>query len=160
LNLVRLLVSYHLHIYRLVSVVHRINAAFGVSNKFVPYRPPYDTVIDAVNHYKSDTTTTIGTDWTLTSIVLNAPTDAIVSLTACATWGAKAPRGIRVTRSNTSATDNIIINTETDTDKAVITASGIVTKLNGNNTYYVWAKAKETATLLPVHLQYSYLMKS
>lgn len=131
-----------------------------MSQKFVAYRPPYDTVIDAVNHYKSDTTTTIGTDWTLTSIVLNAPADAIVSLTACATWGAKAPRGIRVTRSNISATDNIIINTETDTDQAVITASGIVTKLNGNNTYYVWAKAKETATLLPVHLQYSYLMKS
>ena len=42
--MVRLFVSYCLHIYRLVSVAHRINAAFGVSNKFVPYRPNYDLV--------------------------------------------------------------------------------------------------------------------
>ena len=29
--------------------LHRINAAFGVSNKFVPYRPNYDLVGSAVN---------------------------------------------------------------------------------------------------------------
>lgn len=28
----------------MVSVIHRINAAFGVSQKFVPYRPNYDFV--------------------------------------------------------------------------------------------------------------------
>ena len=41
----RLFVSYYLHKCRLVSVIHRINAAFGVSSKFVPYRPPYDDLI-------------------------------------------------------------------------------------------------------------------
>lgn len=40
--MVRLFVSYYLHTYRLVSVIHRINAAFGVSTAFQPYRPPYD----------------------------------------------------------------------------------------------------------------------
>lgn len=30
----------------MVSVIHRINAAFGVSNKFVPYRPNWDLVAD------------------------------------------------------------------------------------------------------------------
>lgn len=29
--------------------LHRINAAFGVSSKFVPYRPNYDLVAKAVN---------------------------------------------------------------------------------------------------------------
>lgn len=47
LNLVRLFISYHLHIYRLVSVAHRINAAFGVSQKFVPYRKGYASVYDS-----------------------------------------------------------------------------------------------------------------
>ena len=28
----------------MVSVIHRINAAFGASNKFVPYRPNWDLV--------------------------------------------------------------------------------------------------------------------
>ena len=42
------------HIYRLVSVIHRINAAFGVSSKFVPYRPNYDLVGNTVN-YVNDT---------------------------------------------------------------------------------------------------------
>lgn len=29
--------------------LHRINAAFGVSNKFVPYRPNYDLVCSNIN---------------------------------------------------------------------------------------------------------------
>ena len=32
----------------MVSVVHRINAAFGVSQKFVPYRLPYDKLTGLV----------------------------------------------------------------------------------------------------------------
>ena len=47
--MVRFFVSYCLHIYRLVSVIHRINAAFGVSQKFVPYRyDPYTTVVQNI----------------------------------------------------------------------------------------------------------------
>ena len=113
---------------------------------------------DAITHYKADTTTTIGTDWTLTSIVLQAPVDAIVSMTATAIWGSKAPRGIRITRTNTSATDGVLATIEVSEDKAQIQASGLGTKLNGVNTYYVWAKAKESATM-PVYLTYSYPIK-
>ena len=38
----------------MVSVIHRINAAFGVSKAFVPYRPNYDLVCNTVN-YVNDT---------------------------------------------------------------------------------------------------------
>lgn len=113
---------------------------------------------DAVTHYKADTTTTIGTDWTLTSIVLQAPVDALVPMTVMALWGAKAPRGIRITRTNTSATNNVIATIEVSEDKGQIQASGFGAKLNGVNTYYVWAKAKESGTM-PVYLTYSYPIK-
>lgn len=43
--LVRFFISYHLHKYRLVSAAHRINAAFGVSKAFVPYRMPYSQAL-------------------------------------------------------------------------------------------------------------------
>ena len=112
----------------------------------------------AVTRYKADTTTTIGTDWTLTSIVLQAPVDSLVFMTVVAIWGAKAPRGIRITRTNTSATNNVIATIEVSEDKGQIQASGFGVKLNGVNTYYVWAKAKESGTM-PVYLTYSYPIK-
>lgn len=118
----------------------------------------WDETPSGTNHYKADTTTTIGADWTLTSIVLQAPVDAIVSMTATAIWGAKAPRGIRITRSNTSASTNVIATIEVSEDKVQISTSGFGTKLNGVNTYYVWAKAKESGTM-PVYLTYSYPIK-
>ena len=46
--LVRFFVSYCLHNCRLVSVIHSINAAFGVSKAFVPYRPSWDLVQSAI----------------------------------------------------------------------------------------------------------------
>lgn len=39
--------------------LHRINAAFGVSKNFTPYRPPYDTLIKQSTYTTSTTSTSI-----------------------------------------------------------------------------------------------------
>jgi hypothetical protein len=101
-----------------------------------------------------DDTTLIGTDWTLTSLVLEAPVNSIVFMSAALLWGAKAPRGIRICRSNTSPTTGVIASIEVSDDKGQIFMQGVGTKLNGVNTYYVWAKAKEPATNVPAYLFY------
>lgn len=116
-------------------------------------------VCDNLTRYKWDQDTTIGTDWTLTSIKLEAPLDAFVQLSAVNIWAASAPRGIRITRSNTSATTNIMATFELESDQAVITTSTYVIKNYGVNTYYVWAKAK-TAGKNYIALAYSYLLKN
>lgn len=126
----------------MVSVVHRINAAFGVSNKFVPYRPNYDLVAENMSNILWDSSTTIGTDWTLTKIVLNAPLEAVVKLEAVLFWQNSSVRGIRITRSNNSADSDIVTSNETETDLAQIRTEGFGIKNYGVNTYYVWAKSK------------------
>ena len=102
----------------------------------------------------SDATTIIDTDWTLTTIELIAPVNSIVNMTAALVYGAKAPRGIRITRSNTSPTTGVIANIEVSDDAPQIITQGIGVKLNGINTYYVWAKAKAATTNVPAYLIY------
>ena len=142
----------------MVSVIHRINAAFGVSKAFVPYRPNYDLVCDNLTRYKWDQDTTIGTDWTLTGIVLEAPVNAFVKLDAAHFWAASAPRGLRITRSNTSASTDVVASVENETDQSQLTTSAFGIKNYGVNTYYVWAKAK-VAGKNYIALAYSILLK-
>lgn len=101
-----------------------------------------------------DDTTLIRTDWTLTSLVLEAPVNSTVFMSAALLWGAKAPRGIRICRSNTSPTTGVIASIEVSDDNGQISTQGVGVKLNSVNTYYVWAKAKEASTNVPAYLFY------
>ena len=137
-------------------------AAWNVSHKYVQYRPNWDLVVSEINTIKSnegilvDSTTTIGTDWTLTNITLQAPVNAYVLMNAFIHWGQKAPRGIRITRTNTSATEAVLATVEDTNDKYQLGITALGIKSGGANTYYVWAKAKEASTNIPVQLTYKY----
>ena len=106
-----------------------------------------------------DSSTTIGTDWTLTKLVLNAPLEAIVKLEAVLFWQNSAARGIRITRSNSSADSDIVASNETETDLAQIHTDGFGIKNYGVNTYYVWAKSK-TSGKNYVGLMYTVMNKT
>lgn len=114
---------------------------------------------DNLTRYKWDQDTIIGTDWTLTALKLEAPVNSFVKMEVVQFFAAAPPRGIRITRSNASASTDIIATIEVESDQAELSippAWGI--KNYGVNTYYVWAKAK-TAGKNYIALMYSYPAK-
>lgn len=159
--LVRLFISYHLHIYRLVSVIHSINAAFGVSQKFVPHRVPYDVLDHQVPIVKFAQPTT-GTDYQcISDIAFNIPkksastiaADRIYRITACACFSNSRPTGVIISRSNDPSTytnsgqlvakeERSADSTEGSLTKSVIWFNG--SEVNDQN-LYVWVKYNSSA---------------
>ena len=81
-------------------------AAFGVSNKFVPYRPNYDLVAMLVpkTMYKTVNFSAANT-WTYSQLSFTIPAGTVYLLIASMSWNSGKPTGICI--ANTSASSSI-----------------------------------------------------
>ena len=122
-------------------------AAFGVSSKFVPYRPNYDLVCQRSGAITKRNVT--GTDWTLTDVSLTGSSGFVYFLSAGVDASGNYPTGILISTSNNSsdfmdASKLVCKNDDTRTTR-MFSCSAIDMPYQ-STTYYVWSKSTVSAT--------------
>ena len=126
--------------------LHRINAAFGVSNKFVPYRPNYDLVCNTLASATKITQTVNATYTLISNLTYTSTPNTIARVTAIAMNSGKVPTGIMISRSNQASmfdnASNLIAKSEASYDCRQLQTDAIVTD-GSATTYYIWAKVSE-----------------
>lgn len=125
----------------------RVNAAFGVSTAFVPYRPNYDLVCE----YLPKTTKgeySVGTAYALVSgLPITFSKSGAYRISAYHSYSHAVPQGLIISRSNSdyASSLNILAQSETTSDVAVLSATVNVQTTSGTS-YYIWVKAKTAGT--------------
>ena len=140
--MVRFFVSYHLHKYRLVSVIHRIKAAFGVSQKYVPYKYQSPTSIAlqtetfnvvAANTYYKIFEQFVGGD----------SVNRLYKISAAAMYAGSRPAALKVTIQSQTAgsTETTVSEITADTDVNYLSADYIFRSYGGTVRIYASFKA-------------------
>ena len=122
-------------------------AAFGVSSKFVPYRPNWDLVCQRSGAITKRNVT--GTDWTLTDVSLTGSSGFVYFLSAGVDASGNYPTGILISTSNNSsdfmdASKLVCKNDDTRTTRMFSCAA--IDMPYQSTTYYVWSKSTVSAT--------------
>lgn len=123
----------------MVSVIHRINAAFGVSQKFVPYKGNFI----AVPVSKNIRYTCTSTDYErVTALDFVVPSNTYVKVTASLKFSNGAPRGIKIIDTAISNPTNAIVAiSETSENYGGITTSCLLFNAGTVKTYAVYTKS-------------------
>ena len=134
----------------MVSVVHRINAAFGVSNKFIPYRPNYDLVCKSVGTLIDVPYTSQAADtYEATSISIPLNTNKMYEVLANVAFNNSEPYGIIIAKSGTVSTQNTDVLAENSyqytggNGRAATRTVSLLCRPQTANTLYIWVKYKE-----------------
>lgn len=121
-------------------------AAFGVSNKFVPYRPNYDLVCNTLASATKITQTVNATYTLISNLTYTSTPNTIARVTAIAMNSGKVPTGIMISRSNQASmfdnASNLIAKSEASYACRQLQTDAIVTD-GSATTYYIWAKVSE-----------------
>lgn len=124
-------------------------AAFGVSNKFVPYRPNYDLVCQSLPYIIRSNIAT-STDYTLISALPIVLTKVgAYRISAFQDYSYTNPRGIIISRSNSDYTESmyVLAKSETSSDVASLSTSCLLYHATTTATnLYIWAKAKTVSS--------------
>lgn len=123
-------------------------AAFGVSSKFVPYRPNYDLV--ATRSGIISKLQEIGTDWTLIDLTFTGTAAYVYTLSAVVNASGNFPTGIAISTSNNASdflSDRNLIckNDESPRTTRMMSCSALDIPY-ATTTYYVWAKSLTSST--------------
>lgn len=108
----------------MVSVIHRINAAFGVSNKFVPYRGDYTPT--AFVKKKLYTVSAANTYETIADLSTVLPAGKICKITATAYYTDSAPTGVVLYYGNTITGNKTLDKREVSETISAITVSAVI----------------------------------
>jgi hypothetical protein len=130
-----LFISYHLHIYRLVSVVHRINAAFGVSKTFQPYR----CFLPTIYKYAKDNITA-ATTLTDSGVSYTIPSGKFVRITATARFISANPEELVIT---TGASVFAHVTAVQNDNSFALTATTLIGGISGDTTAKIYTKCKQ-----------------
>jgi hypothetical protein len=120
----------------LVSVVHRINAAFGVSQKFVPYR----CFSPIIYKYAKDNITA-ATTLTDSGVSYTIPSNKFVRITATARYISANPAEIVIT---TGASVFAHVSADQSDNTFALTATSLIGGISGDTTAKVYVKCKAT----------------
>lgn len=133
--------------------LHRINAAFGVSNKFVPYRPNLEALSAQVEYLtpslKGKRYVCSTTDYEqCADVAITVPANKTIQFTANLKFNNSPPRGIQVrTGTDLSNLNQVVGIQETTQNYANLSVTGLYTNTSSSpSTLYIYVKSNSVTS--------------